>query len=470
MAKAKRKTARSATARKAAGGSRNVNVTIDASKLGKPIRLERYGLGQGGLSDDDMLAPHVPALRWLKPQVIRLFVQEYYDVYPEHGKYHWATLDRAIASIIAAGAKPLLSLCMKPTPLYPEVNQDRVHPTSYDEWERLIEAMVRHYNEELKLDIEYWEVFNEPDIGESGGCPGRFTPEAYCTYYEHTVRAIRRAWPRAKVGGPALAYYESPLLPALLDHCDRKGVPIDFVSWHYYTDDARDIRRSFDHVKSLLAKHPSLRCETIFDEWNISLGWERTGHKYQPCFIVEATYQMLEMGMDRSCYYHIRDYHVDGAKFGRFMSKGGNQFMTYWWNVMPQFHGLFDYQGHMRPSYHVFKILSHIRGARLPVETGHPHVKGLAAYDEEFDVIHILLWNYDLGKCAPRRVKLDLSNLDGRLWRYYRRRFDAETASADENDRLHLESILKVEDKRAVSESFPLEPYGMAFIAVKRFE
>ena len=452
------------------GSAPAANVLIDASRCGGPIGLERYGLGQGGLSDEDMIGPHVEQLKWLKPKLIRLFIQEYYDVYPEHGKYNWTTLDRAVAGIIRTGATPLMCICIKPETLYPVIDQDRVHPASYDEWEALIERMVRHYNEELKYCIEYWEVFNEPDIGESGGCPGRFTPEDYCVYYEHTVKAIRRAWPTAKVGGPALAYYQSPLLPALLDCCDTKAVPIDFVSWHYYTDDAQVIVKSAKYVKALMAKHPNLRCETIFDEWNISLGWERANLKYQPCFIVEATYRMMEAGIDRSCYYHIRDYHVDGAKFGGFMSPGGNRFMTYWWNVMPQFHGIFDYQGNMRPSYYVFKCLSHIAGARLAVESSKGEVKGFAAYDMDFEVIHILLWNYSLEKPKSRRVNLTVRNLDGKKWRYYRRSFDVETPSNDENDRLRLESMKNIEGKTEVSESFGVAPYGMMFIAIKKFE
>jgi len=451
-------------------GSPAAKVSIDAGSPGGPIALERYALGQGGLSDDDMLAPHVDQLRWLSPKVIRLFLQEYYDVYPQRGKYRWDTLDRAVASIIATGAKPLMSICLKPPVLYPEIDQDKVHPTSYDEWDELIYRMVRRYNVELGCGIEYWEVFNEPDIGESGGCPGRFTPADYCTYYERTVRAIRRADASAKVGGPALAYYQSPLLPALLEHCDKEDVPIDFVSWHYYTDDPQVIVKSIRYVKSLLALHPKLSCETVIDEWNISLGWESTSHEFQPCFILEATREMLEEGLGLSCYYHIRDYHVSRENFARFMSPAGNRFMSYWWNVMPQFHGLFDYQGRMRPSFFIFKTLSRVRGARLAVVSDRPGIKGLAAHDGDWEVIHVLLWNWGLERPTKTKVDLKVTDLDGKKWRFYRRTFDAAGASNDENDRLHLAAHGDITDTRAWKDSFDLEPYGITFIALKKFE
>ena len=61
--------------------------------------------------------------------------------------------------------------------LFPTVDQDRVEPDDYGEWERLISSLVKHYRNR-GAGIRYWEVANEPDIGESGGCPYRFKPES----------------------------------------------------------------------------------------------------------------------------------------------------------------------------------------------------------------------------------------------------------------------------------------------------
>jgi O-glycosyl hydrolase len=59
-----------------------------------------------------------------------------------------------------------------------------VEPGDYDKWDRLIFNMVRHYREH-GAGIRYWEVANEPDIGEDGGCPYRFKPDSYVRYYKH---------------------------------------------------------------------------------------------------------------------------------------------------------------------------------------------------------------------------------------------------------------------------------------------
>ena len=166
--------------------------------------------------------------------MIRLFVQEYFDLLPERDRYHFETLDRNVDMIIRAGATPLMCICFKPQVLFPEIDQDIVEPQDYAAWEDLIEALVRHYRER-DAGIRYWEVANEPDIGEDGGCPYRFQPESYVRYYRHSVAAILKADPDARVGGPAVASVRSPILPALLDACQQDHVPLHFVSWHIYS-------------------------------------------------------------------------------------------------------------------------------------------------------------------------------------------------------------------------------------------
>jgi xylan 1,4-beta-xylosidase len=96
-------------------------------KLG-PMHMDRMALGQGGLSEEPMLANRVTELRALKPGIIRLFVQEYYNLLPERGRYHFDTLDRMVDSILKTGAKPLMCLCFKPRVLFPEINDAIVEP------------------------------------------------------------------------------------------------------------------------------------------------------------------------------------------------------------------------------------------------------------------------------------------------------------------------------------------------------
>jgi hypothetical protein len=178
----------------------------------------------------------IAEIRAPRPRLIRLFVQEYFQFLPARGHDRFETLDHSVETILETGAKPLMCRCMKPRLLFPTVNQDVVEPNDYGEWERLIASLVAHYKDR-GAEIRYWEVANEPDIGESGGCPYRFEPESYVRYYMHTAKAVLRADPEARVGGPALAGVRSPILPALLSACNDGKTPLHFISWHIYSSD-----------------------------------------------------------------------------------------------------------------------------------------------------------------------------------------------------------------------------------------
>src|SRR5256885_11307230 len=90
-----------------------------------PMAIGRMALGQGGLSEEPMWDNRVAEIRALKPSVVRLFIQEYFDLLPERGRYHFDTLDRSVAAILATGAKPLMCICFKPRTLFPEIGHGR---------------------------------------------------------------------------------------------------------------------------------------------------------------------------------------------------------------------------------------------------------------------------------------------------------------------------------------------------------
>ncbi len=387
-----------------AAHAESIDLVVNTSQPSGPIDLTRYALGQGGLSEQPMISDRVGQIGQLHPQTIRLFVQEYFDLYPAHGQYHWVALDRAIEAILATGAKPIMNLCFKPHVLYPQINHEVVDPTDYAEWEELIYQLVKHCNQDRKYGIEYWEVGNEGDIGESGGCPYKFTPQNYVTYYQHTVRAIRRADVRAKVGGPAIAGYQSPLADALIAAAAQGQAPLDFLSWHLYDNDPRKFWKTVDYMQAKLAKYPPLnQVETILDEWNMSLRNPVLNPYFQPAFILETTLGFYQHGLSRSSYYHIRDYFVDAAKFSGFMSEPGTAFMAHWWNEMPQYDGLYDNQDRVRPAYYAFKLLSLIKGEQLPVTGTNADLSALAARAGPW--VNVVLWNFPLpGVGGPYEV------------------------------------------------------------------
>jgi len=434
-------------------------VSVKASfteRLG-PLEIDRMALGQGGLSEEPMWSDRIAEIRALRPRLIRLFIQEYFDLLPERGRYHFETLDRSVETILKTGAKPLMCICFKPRVLFPVVNHDVVEPNDYEEWERLIYNLVKHYRE-LGAQIRYWEVANEPDIGEGGGCPYRFKPDSYVRYYQRTVAAILRADTEARVGGPALAYVRSPILPALLEFCEKETVPLHFVSWHIYSSSPAAIRETVEHVRELLKKHPTLKPETILDEWNMDLMNPPLDPRFQPCFVAEVIWQMKEAGLDYSCYYHIRDWHVSYERFAPFMSPQGTAFMTKWWNRMPQFDGLFDYQNTVRPTYFAFKLLSRLTGERLRLTFSDAAVHGFLTHDEKLQIHNLLLWNFS---GSPVEVELHIEGLPKDM-RMRHLTLDAVTGSSDENARLRPQPIAEMR-KGDHHLQIELEPYAMKY-------
>ena len=432
-----------------------------ANQLG-PLNIDHIALGQGGLSEDPIWDSRAAEVRALHPRIIRLFVQEYFDLMPARGGYHFDTLDKSVDLIVKAGAKPLLSIVFKPKAIFPVVDQDVVEPQDYKKWEELIYAVVAHYKAR-GLTGMYWEVGNEPDIGEDGGCPYRFKPENYPRYYQHTTAAILRADPTAKVGGPALAGWKSPILPALLDFCAKNKTPLHFVSWHTYDSSPEDIQGTIEGVKALIAKHPSLKPETILDEWNMALTVPPSNPQIQPCFVAETAWRMKESGLDYSCYYHIRDYHVDRDRFAKFFSMHGASFMAAWWNRMPQYDGLFDYQNVVRPAYFTFKLMSRLAGDRLAAESNDKAVHAFLSYDKSYDIYSLLVWNFS---ADPVSVEVDARDLPATLVAK-RRMLDAATPSNDENARLRPLEDLKL-TPGAGTVKIQLEPYGLEFWSLEK--
>lgn len=436
------------------------DLVVDNSATVGEIDLTRYGLGQAGLSDKPMFEAHVEQLAQLRPQTIRLFVQDYYDIYQSHGLYHWDTLDRALASIVATGARPFLSLCLKPRILFPAPGQDSVHPTSYEEWEELVSQIVRHTNGVRNYGVRYWEIGNEPDLGEEGGCPFRFQPQDYLTFYTRTCSAILRADPEARVGGPALADHRSPIGGALLDFASGGGAPLDFFSWHHFDSDPAGVRDSVAAVKSQVSQYPSLEgIELIINEWNMSLAKPDPRPGFQAAFVLDATRAMYEEGLSRAAYFHIRDFFVDAASFNRFLSAEGAVELAQNWNVAPQYCGIFDNQGRTRPTYYVFRLLSLMKGAEHSVVTGHPGVRALAATSGRHT--HIIYWAFPDGDASgPVDIAVRFATQPSGTYRFVRLN---PNANVNNLETLRSGDAAELADRPLTD---TLEPYGIRWIHI----
>ncbi len=389
-----------------------VRLHVDFSKSDGVWDMPALALGQGGLQADPMIGPHIKEIRQLRPRTIRLFLSEYYRIYPKHDRYDWAKLDRELTAVRATGARPTLALAMKPPVLYPEVDHFLVHPNDYAEWESLCAALARHCRES-GYDIAAWEVCNEPDIGEWGGTPHYFkNAEDYNRFYTHTVIGLLRGDAEARVGGPAVADAKSFLVEGLIRYCAVEQVPLHFVSWHLYSDSPEQQAANIGRIRVLLSRYPQLKDVRLFiSEWNMDLMHPNLAPGFQPCFVLETMRRFAEEKLDMAAYYHIRDCFVDPADFD-WMSPAGRRFMAHWWNIMPQYSALFDHHGRVRPAYYVFRWLGQLEGPRYAVDGEGPAIRAIAGEGNGYR--HVIVWRNEDGGNEEAEVQIIAGGVERR--------------------------------------------------------
>ncbi len=448
-----------------------VNINLNVKATGSDLDIGRFGLGQGGFTNNAQFDSHIQDLKNLNHKYLRIFVQNYFDVYPAHNVYNWELLDKMVKTILATGAKSILCICIKPKVLFPKNDDNIIHPYNYKEWDKLIFEMVKHYK---KMGVNMWEVLNESDAGEWGGAPYHTKPKDYAIFYEHIARAVKKADPKAKIGGPAVSNASkegSKITPYLLQYCSEKNLPFDFLTWHRYADNPLRIKESIVTMKNLLKKYPKIKCETGITEWSASFVANYMKYTknpaYMPNFIIESIFQMVEEGLSFCNYYQIRNLNFTEGIFKEWISK--KALSTFGWcNYCFTHLGIFDYQGQPRPAYFAFKLLSRLAGKRIRIYDVDGNVKVLAAYDEDFKMVNALIWNFAVEKPKKETIKLNIYNAEKGEWRYTRFLLDVKTNSSEENRRLRIVERKFIKNTDHFEDTFILEPYGITQINFKK--
>jgi hypothetical protein len=403
-------------------------LNIDVANTLGPFEGWRCALGQGGINPLPLPSNVAGAVRSLKPRLIRIFLQEFFNIYPAHDRFDWSRLDPYMQALADTGAKVVAALTIKPPVLFPQVNHAIWRPNDVAEWQHVVRELVKRYSVE-RPNITHWEIGNETDIGESGGSPYLIPdPCDYAEYYEMTVLPIRQVFPEARVGGPAACWVDNEPLPGFVRCCRERGTPLDFISWHLYSDDPAQHATGVEHARKLLSAHPGARPEMMVTEWSKGFEfapaddggqphWSRVvsveDMAYQPrraAITAASLIAMARAGLDWSFYYHIWDQYVNPADFLPFYSeKNLYELMLPHWNEVPHRFGLFGVSGEVRPQYFVFQMLSRMGDALLGIECNEPDVHAMAATGEQ--TLSVLMANYNRVESAPRNVELRLSNV-----------------------------------------------------------
>src|SRR5690348_18500879 len=69
------------------------SVTVDLGRDEGNLDLWRQGIGLGGINSRPLPGRVVEGLAKLHPRLIRIFIQEFFNIYPEHHRFDWSRLD-----------------------------------------------------------------------------------------------------------------------------------------------------------------------------------------------------------------------------------------------------------------------------------------------------------------------------------------------------------------------------------------
>ena len=199
--------------------------------------------------------------------------------------YDFTLTDSLLAVMMRAGTKPFFRLGQsiehdpKKYGVYP--------PKNYKKWAKICEHVIRHYNEGWAdghhWNIEYWEIWNEPDLDAPGDrwktdprCWGGPLDEFH-KLYEVTAKHLKKCFPDVKIGGPAFANPRK-YGPPFLDYVKATGTPLDFFSWHMYHRRPHRVEEDVFKVREILDERGFNEVESILNEWNYVKRWEEPDH------------------------------------------------------------------------------------------------------------------------------------------------------------------------------------------------
>ncbi|MBN1580692.1 MAG: hypothetical protein JXA89_08300 [Anaerolineae bacterium] len=394
-------------------------IDIDAQTIVGSLETWRHSVGHGGINWLPLPDRVVTGVAKLQPRLIRIFLQEFFAIYPDHGRFDWRRLDPYMAALARTGARVVAAITIKPPVLYPEIDHTIWQPNNVQEWQHVIAELVRRYSVEKPV-VTHWEIGNEVDIGESGGSPYLIrNPQAYVGYYTMTVQPILDAFPQARVGGPAMAAMHAEPLPGFINYCRQNGSQLDFISWHLYHSDPGRHGYQAQIARLLVADLPR-RPELMVTEWSqFPSAWngdenrdateDRAFDLRRAAMTAAAIIEMRQAGLDWSFYYHLWDQVCYPQDFAPFFSPAGMANMVHHWNEVPHRLGLFGVDGEVRPQYFVYLILSRLGQEQVAASSNDVAVRVLAGRCPRGT--SVLVTNHSLDEQRDRVVTVRFSHL-----------------------------------------------------------
>lgn len=404
------------------------NIVVDAKAPLEPIQTDFYhAFAQGGEESEDMIGPVLSETKGLRPKIIRIdHIYDYYGVVKKDGggiSCDWGRLDQTVNSILATGAKPMLSLSYMPQ----AIAQGGVvinPPDDWNDWATVVQKTIEHYSGKGDKNIGgmYYEVWNEPDLPQFGSWK-MGGEKSYLTLYKWAAEGAKRAGNANYfyIGGPATTgLYKNWILGLA-----GSGYRVDFFSWHTYQYDATRYMTDQQNIVSWLLPYPwhSLK-PTMITEFGFTGDKSSLyGSMFAAAHTAAVVRQLISGGPSYVFSFEIKD--------GPGQSNG-------WGLVGHQASGK-----QKKPRYYVYSFLDQMAGTRLQLTGEGTWVTGFASVKDK--TIRLFLVNFDRSGSHTETVPITIINLDPGTYAY-RERFllgrDTEESKTIGPDGIYKESLL----------------------------
>ena len=186
-------------------------------------------------------------------------------------------------------------------------------PADVRKWVNICSNIIRHYNEGLwdgyHHNIEWWEIWNEPECGGNT----RIDPNAknlmwlgtldeYNAFYVQAATELKKRFPHLKFGGPAHCSFCEGRTDVFIRYCAEHHAPLDFYSYHCYTDDPYGwIQQTPGMVRKLLDENGYPDAEIHLNEWHYLPGGEWHRLRTDPDF-KQHMYNDEMKGLDSAAF------------------------------------------------------------------------------------------------------------------------------------------------------------------------
>ena len=315
--------------------------------------------------------------------------------------YDFALTDEYMKVMFFAGVKPFYRLGSKIE--HWEKKYNTLPPPDFHKWARICEHIIRHYTEGwangFRYDLEYWEIWNEPDLDPDDSTHKRCwggTKLQFFDLFEIAAKHLKSCFPNLKIGGPAICNPKGGWKNDFLAFCREHKVPLDFFSWHVYSSRPERILEYETEIRETLDSFGYKGTESILNEWNYVQGWQ-----------------------DEEFAYSIRQ--IKGLKGAAFTAATieSSQYrpldMLMYYDARPcAFNGLFstDVVLDRLKGFYPFTMFNTVRklGTAVKLDSDDPTLYGVAASDGSCGAV-MLTYYENLDQADVKRVKVNLESL-----------------------------------------------------------